>query len=250
MIRWVLILIWIAVPSPAQQVVLGLSQEEIAITARFDGSRILIFGAIKRDMPPIEPPIEVIVTIAGPGSPVVVHRKARRFGIWVNTNNVPVYSAPSFYAVSTSGPLTDILTDTEDLRHKISIERAMRTVGASGGAPDTEKFIEALVRLRTQADLYQNLEGDVTIVEETLFRTEVALPADLTEGDYGTRIFLTRGGEVIDLHETKIDVRKVGLERWLYNTAQNQPALYGLMAIFLAAAAGWIASAGFRALGR
>ena len=48
-----------------------------------------------------------------------------------------------------------------------------------------------------------------------LFRTAIDMPANLTEGDYSTRIFLTRGGRVISLYETNIDVRKVG---WLSDT--------------------------------
>ncbi len=34
-----------------EQIVLGLSQDEVAITANFDGSKILLFGAIQRDAP-------------------------------------------------------------------------------------------------------------------------------------------------------------------------------------------------------
>ena len=36
---------------PREEVVLGLSQDRVAITANFDGSEILIFGAVKREAP-------------------------------------------------------------------------------------------------------------------------------------------------------------------------------------------------------
>jgi hypothetical protein len=38
----------------------------------------------------------------------------------------------------------------------------------------------------------------VDLAEATLFRTSVALPANLTEGNYTVRFFLTRDGAVID----------------------------------------------------
>jgi hypothetical protein len=76
----------------------------------------------------------------------------------------------------------------------------------------------------------------------------VALPANLTEGDYRVRIFLTRGGVVIDSLESTINVRKEGLERWLANLARQQPLIYGLMSLLIAVVAGWAASAGFRLL--
>ncbi|MCY4209042.1 MAG: TIGR02186 family protein, partial [Roseovarius sp.] len=45
-----------------------------------------------------------------------------------------------------------------------------------------------------------------------------------------------------------IDVRKVGLESWLYNLSREQPLAYGLMSLAIAIAAGWFASAAFRLL--
>jgi hypothetical protein len=41
-------------------------------------------------------------------------------------------------------------------------------------------------------------------------------------------------------------VRKEGLERFIFNLAQQQPLLYGLISLVLAALAGWGASVAFR----
>ncbi len=247
--RWLIALLFLAVPAFAETVVLGLSQNEIAITTSFDGSEILVFGAVKREEPiPEGPPLEVIVTVAGPSLPVNVRRKEKRFGIWVNTDAVEVDQAPSFYAVATSGPLRDVLSDVEDLRHKISVPRAIRSVGAPMGIEDAASFTDALIRIRTANDLYQLMESHVAVDDQTLFRGRIELPAALTEGDYQTRIFLTRGGEVISQYETSIDVRKVGLERWLFGLSREQPILYGLMSLAIAIAAGWLASAAFSLL--
>ncbi|WP_299781278.1 TIGR02186 family protein [uncultured Roseobacter sp.] len=234
-------------PLWAEEVVLGLSKDKVSITTSFDGSDILIFGAVKREKAiPEGPPIEVIVTVAGPSMPLTVRRKAKRLGIWVNTDAVEVDRAPSFYAVQTSGPLREVLKDVEDLRHKISVPRAIRSVGAPSNISDAESFTEALIRIRSRSDLYQLREDAVTVSEQTLFRTAVRLPAALTEGDYVTRIFLTRDGQVISSYDTTIDVQKVGLERWLFELSRGQPLLYGIMSIAIAIAAGWAASAVFR----
>ncbi|MEJ2018897.1 MAG: TIGR02186 family protein, partial [Maritimibacter sp.] len=56
----------------------------------------------------------------------------------------------------------------------------------------------------------------------------------------------TRNRQVVDEHITYIDVRKVGIERWLYNLAYDQPLLYGLLSLALAMLAGWAASTFFR----
>jgi uncharacterized protein (TIGR02186 family) len=139
-----------------------------------------------------------------------------------------------------------VITDTEDLRHKISIGRAIRSVGAE--VTDSPSFTEALIRLRLRAGLYQTAVETVDVREATLFSTEVALPANLTEGDYTVRFFLTREGAVIDSRETTIFVQKVGLERFLFALAHEQPLLYGLLSLAIAIGAGWGASAVFRYL--
>lgn len=242
----------LALPLAAkEEVVLGLSKNQVSITTNFDGSEILVFGAVKREQAiPDGPPLQVIVTVAGPSAPVLVRRKQKRFGIWINTDAVEVDKAPSFYAVVTSGPLETVLKAVEDQRHKISIPKAIRSVGAPMDISDAETFTESLIRIRKRSDLYQLREGEVTIEEQTLFRTSVRLPSALTEGGYLTRIFLTRGGEVVSEYDTIIDVRKVGLERWLFNLSRQQSLLYGLMSLAIAIAAGWSASAVFGLLRR
>ncbi len=249
MIRLLAFLVVLATPIKAEEIVLGLSRDEVAITATFEGSEILVFGAIKRSAPiPGDSVLGVIVTVAGPEQPVTVRRKDRRLGIWVNTEGVEVDSAPSFYAVATTAPMSEVLSDVEDLRYKITIPRVIRSVGAV--VEDSRSFTQALIRIRAGNGLYQVLEEAVDLEEETLFRTAITLPANLIEGDYEAHIFLTRDGKVIDEYITTIPVRKVGLERWLYNLAHENAFLYGLMSISIAIAAGWGASAIFTLLRR
>ena len=251
MLRLMALLALLALPAPqtaqAEEIVLGLSRDEVAITATFDGSDVLIFGAVKRDAPaPDTGPLEVIITLAGPSIPVTVRRKERVLGIWANTDAVEVDAAPSFYAVATSGPMREVLRDVEDLRYGISIPRVIRSVGAPHTVENPRDFTDALIRIRAGSGQYQILEDQVDVEEETLFRGQITLPAALTEGAYSARIFITRDGTVIDTYETQIMVFKAGLERWLYETSRNQPLFYGLMSLAIAIAAGWLASAAFR----
>ncbi|MCA8879892.1 MAG: TIGR02186 family protein [Rhodobacteraceae bacterium] len=231
----------------AETVVLGLSQHEVAITTDFRGSHLWIFGAVRREAPiPTDSDLDVIITVTGPALPVDVRRKERRFGIWVNAESVHLSRVPSFYAVASTKPLSDVLSATEDLRHHISVGRLVHTVGAAEVTSDVESFTSALERIRTREGLFQSQEGAVAFDEDTLFSTSLALPSNIVEGAYATRIFLVRDRKVVDWAETEIDVHKVGLERWLYTLAHRQPLVYGAMSLVIAIAAGWLASAVFR----
>lgn len=247
-IRVALLALALAGPARADEtIVTGLSQNRVSITADFVGSEILVYGAVKRDAPaPEGSPLEVIVTVEGPAAPVTVRRKERVAGIWINNASVRVDSAPSFFAVATTGPLSHILSDTENLRFNITIERVIRAVGITAEADKAGEFLLALLRVRTQEDRFRVLEGKVELTEDTLFRTDVELPANLIEGEYKVRIFLLRDQKVVAQQERLVGVRKVGLERFIFNLAHERPLIYGLLSLVLAAVAGWGASAAFR----
>lgn len=246
--RWLIILLCLALPAAAEEVVLGLSQKEVAITTNFDGSEIFVFGAVKRDAPQPEGKLGVIVTISGPPVPVSVRKKERRFGIWVNTDMVEIEAAPSYYAVATSGPFDDVLSIRDNLRYKVSVPSMIESISAPTAVIDASSYVNALLRIRERAGSFLLLEGAVVVDEQTLFRTRIQLPSALTEGAYATRIFLTRDGVVVDEYETSIDVRKVGLERWLFSLSRERPMIYGLMSLAIAIFAGWGASAAFSLL--
>ena len=244
--RLLALLLILALPSAAQDgVVADLSQNRIGIDANFDGSEILVFGAIKRDEPGLaDGPVDVIVTISGPLRPVTVRRKDRVAGIWANVESAEVDLAPSFYAVASSGPLREVLSGIEDLRHAITVPRAIRAVDT--GATDAPAFTRALIRINEERGTYVVREGDVAVARDTLFRAAIQLPANLVEGDYTARFFALRGGRVLARYQTEVRVEKVGLERFLYRLAHDRPAIYGVLSLAIAILAGWGASALFR----
>jgi uncharacterized protein (TIGR02186 family) len=245
--RWLLLLL-LAFPAHAQdeRIVAGLSQNRVSITADFDGSEILIYGAVKREAPAPDVPMEVIVTVEGPSTPLTIRQKSRWFGMWVNTSAVQIDVAPSFYAIATTGPLRQIISDTENLRYKVTIPSVISAIGITSETDTPDDFITGLLRIRLGEGRYRLDQGAVEFLEETLFRADVVLPANLTDGEYRVRIFLTREGRVIDRQERVIGVRKEGMERFVYNLAKDQPLVTGIVSVLMAVLAGWAASAAFR----
>jgi uncharacterized protein (TIGR02186 family) len=248
-LRVVALLLALAAPLAAQEsVVTGISTDTIALNATFDGSELFVFGAIRRDAPtpPDADPLDVVITVKGPSGPVTVRRKARVFGIWINTDAVEVRQAPSFYAIASSRPLDTILSQTARLRYQIGMDQAVRRVEGHPTIEDTTSFTEAVVRLRERSGSYAQLDDGVSIAEETLFQTRIELPANLVEGEYIAEFFLVRDAMVISTGATLIRVEKTGIERWLYNFSRTEPLLYGLFSVALALFAGWLAAAAFQ----
>lgn len=230
-----------------ESLVTGLSRDDVQITADFTGSDILVYGAVRRDSPaPQSPPMDVIVTLEGPSSPATVRRKERIFGIWVNRASVDLGEVPSYFAIASSGALDQILSPDDDLKYQISLARRLTVTKITADSMDFWEFLQAAQRIGIAKGNYVTQKSGVKLAEDTLFRADFALPANLTEGDFTVRMFLLRGGQVIDTKEQSIEVRKTGIERQLTNMAHRQPLLYGILSLLLAAVAGWGASEIFR----
>lgn len=247
--RWLALILALtcAQPALAEEVVAGLSQNHVAITTDFSGSEIFIYGAVKREAPPPdEAPPDVIVVVIGPSEPVIVRKKDRQFGIWVNGPGVRLQAAPSFYAVASTRPFDEVISHTDDLRYKVGLNHAVRLIGDTQAERYPADYREAAIRLRKAQGVYFEDPGGVQLSHGTLFQTTIDLPAQLIEGDYTARVFLLRDKNVVDHFESTIFVRKAGLERMIYTMAQEQGALYGLISIFVALSAGWLASTFFR----
>lgn len=55
-----------------------------------------------------------------------------------------------------------------------------------------------------------------------------------------------RDRKVISSGATEIEVAKAGIERWLFNLSRDQPLVYGILAVAVALASGWLAATAFR----
>ncbi len=230
-----------AVPAKAADpLIADLSSREIAITTDFTGTELLLFGAIEGAHAG-----DVVVVVRGPPRQEVVRRKKRVAGIWVNADSVSFREVPSFYHVASTRPLTEITTPRALTGLEIGADRLkFQRVGAA--RPGDDAFRKALLRNKQRDKLYTGDRGIIKTIGGRLFRTAVVFPTNVPTGTYSVDVHLFRGGRVVDTKTTPLDVRKVGLEADIFNFAQQQSALYGVIAILIALMAGWLAGAMFR----
>ena len=79
-----------------------------------------------------------------------------------------------------------------------------------------------------------------------LYRVRLPIPARVPIGHYTAETFLIRDGRILAAATRDIVIRKSGFERFVAVAADTSPFLYGLCAIALSLALGWLASAAFR----
>ena len=212
-------------------VIRELSTRNISINTTFNGSDILIFGTIKRNSSEKNIPSDIIIEVFGPETEITVRKKKKIFGIWVNSDPVKINNSPSFYSIVSTNKLEDILKKDAQSKSKIGKSQFFDSKNSD---PNYVEAINAQLRIKNKEGDYNFNNPSVKLKESSLFSARIVLPANLTEGDYKTKIHLIQRGKVTSTSVDTIRVRKVGLEKWLYKTAHNSPLFYGIFSVLLA----------------
>jgi uncharacterized protein (TIGR02186 family) len=220
-----------------------LSEHQIQITTGFVGTDVLLFGTV-------EPGSNVVVVVRGPEEQTTVWRKGRFAGIWVNDRRVVFERVPSFYAVRSSAPLDGIASRTTRMRHGMGAEflrlRAEAEEVEQTSAETLETFRKALIRNKEREGLFATGGDNITFLGGQLFRTRLHFPANVPTGFYDVEVFMLQEGRVVHAQTTPLIVRKAGLGADVFFFAHNYSAIYGIIAVLLAVAAGVIAAFVFR----
>lgn len=229
-------------PRP-EQVQSDISTREISIQSNFTGVEIVLFGSIdfSKAPSPDEGPYDVIMVIRGPNRPIVVRRKERIAGLWMNGASRTFPSVPGFYAALASRPFRAIASD-ETLK-PLGIGFSNLDFGTTDA---DDGFSASLIRLQQERELFQESDDAIGFIGRSLFRGSVDLPVNVPIGRYTTQVFLFRDGKLLSQSQSSLQVHKIGFERVVYMLAFHYPFTYGLLAVLIAMSAGLLAWTAFR----
>lgn len=231
---------------PEETVETDLSSRNIAIESNFTGAEIVVFGTVLngRQTSADHGLYDLAVVIRGPEKPIVVRRKSRVLGIWVNTQSRSYQNVPGYYAVLSSRPLNEIAEQNVLRKYGIGFS-SLLPERTSPNAP-ADPFREAVIRIRERKGLYRRSDEGVSFIGSSLFRATVDLPTNVPVGEYRADVFLFADGELINHNSSQLTIHKEGFERFVFTLAFQQPLVYGIAAVIAAMIAGLLASAIFR----
>jgi uncharacterized protein (TIGR02186 family) len=224
-----------------------VSQREIEIRYSFTGAELLLFGAIL--YPGGRVPAgktDIAVVVKGPVEPIVVREKQKVAGIWMNVESARFRSAPAFYAVASSRPLSELVDERMASIYELGLGN-LQLSPASGAPPEVQqRFESGLVDLRRRAALYVENPRGVEISEGVLYRARVRIPARVPVGVYTAETFLIQNGRVVAGEVREIRIQKLGFERFVAMAAERWSLAYGLVAVAISILLGWAGSAVYR----
>jgi uncharacterized protein (TIGR02186 family) len=226
-------------PAKADPLVVDLSNHLVAISTGFTGTDVLLFGAIENKG-------DVVITVRGPERDMIVRRKERKAGIWINTKSAYVRNVPTYYATAASRPIELIANDRLFASYHIGLQNQRFVTTMNGDDTDDSLYRDALLRNMEYVGLFNDKPAKISFLSNQLFRTDVHFPANTPTGTYVIDVYLIRDGRIASIKSTPLVVSKTGVSADLYDFAHRYSALYGIIAVIIAGIAGWVASVLFR----
>lgn len=226
------------------RLVMDLSQPKVEIAYSFSGADVQLYGAIEKGRGKLPEVLDVAVVLRGPSAPRVVRKKDRVAGVWLNTRAVRLETAPGYYAVASTRPISELLDEQTAAIYELGVEYLHFSPTDTGRSNDELRdFQTGFVDLSTRRSLFAETSGNVRVVDNVLFGASIHLPANVPVGTYRAEVFLLSEGRVLARQSVSLDVDKIGFERWIYSYAHQNSLIYGCLAVFIALSLGWVASA-------
>jgi uncharacterized protein (TIGR02186 family) len=228
-----------------QSLTADLSSHIIGITTGFVGADLVLFGSTDRAGDADHTP-DIVVVVRGPSSDIMIRRKQRIAGLWINGLRAVFHDAPTFYAVAATRGLSDIAPPELMARQSIGLGNVRLQTTEPMGEPTLAAFRAALVDSEEAAHLYRADLTPVRFVGQHLFRADMRFPANVPTGNYSVEVFMFVEGQLIAAQTTSLVVSRIGFSNGVVVAAHRHAALYGAGALIFAVAAGWAAGAIFR----
>lgn len=219
-----------------------ISQHEIQVRQGFTGADLLLFGAIlSPEGSRAAQEYDIVVVLEGPVQSIVLREKQKLAGIWINADSLEFRSAPSYFAVASSRPIAQIVDDKTAAIYELGLKWLQLSPIGVIEPKEQQRFSAGLVDLMRRQGLYREEEGSVKISGQVLYQARISLPSSVQTGTYTAETFAIRGGKVVASAITRVEVNKQGFERFVAVAADRNGWLYGLFAVLVSVAMGWVA---------
>lgn len=208
--------------------------DHIDISTGFNGAELVIYGLA-------EAPGDIAVLLTGPSRTMVVRRKTKTLGAWMNLKSVEFKQVPSFYdyALSRYGMEKDIAPALSAAG--VGLNALDFVAAEEDDLQEVLRFREALIRNKQAQGLFSLKAQKVENVGPGFFKARFFLPSNVPTGQYSVRAFLFSGDNLIAQDQKPLRVAQVGFSAKIYSFAYRHSLAYGCIAIFLALFASWMA---------
>jgi uncharacterized protein (TIGR02186 family) len=215
---------------------LELAEDHVDITTGFNGTNVVLFGTTSGEG-------DVVVLLKGPERTMIVRRKGRILGAWMNRNNIEFRRVPSYYdyaATMTGG----VLNDYPDLlkEGEIGVDYlGFYPEDADEDAEVIDVFRDSLIRQMQRKGFYPIRVRPLQFLHPGFFKASFELPPGVPTGIYTVEGLLVESGKIVARESKTLQVGQVGFNARVYSFAGGHSFFYGVFAVLMALIAGWSA---------
>lgn len=188
---------------------------------------------------------QVALRILGPRGHLVLMKKGRVGGLWMNVGQITFQDVPKVYLLWTSGKLSS-LGGEEDLK-ALKLDYASLLSGTLQLQNQEEEAFwrQELVKLKEADQLYHIYEGVVQIkpLEPGVWDqvdAVLTLPAKIEPGPYDLEMIAFKDGTGRLIHSSTLEVKLAGFPALVSTLAARQGLWYGILAVIIATLSGLI----------
>lgn len=219
-----------------------ISQHEVQVRQGFRGTELVLFGAILNpDGTRAGQDYDIVVVLKGPTKSIVLREKQRIAGIWVNAESVEFRSAPTYFAVASSKPISRIVDDKTAAIYELGLNWLQLSPIGSYDPKEQARMSAGLVDLMSREGLYRQDTKGVKVSQQVLYQARIALPSSVQTGVYTAETFAINRGRVVASAISRVEVKKQGFERAVADFSQDYGFVYGLLAVMLSIGMGFLA---------
>jgi hypothetical protein len=242
----VFLLLALIAPSPGDAGTnLQVTPDSIEIGTFFSGARVEVSAEIPAGS-------DAVIEVLGKNIEEQLLRKGRHWDIWMNVGEIDIEGAPSLYYVMSTDPagFSGVATDSSYGYH--SLKKQVSFVGDVKGLKRTRIFDE-FIKLKESEKLYGEYPGTVKVSQLSGNRSRIRgtfrIPSKVAPGDYLVRLSVHADGRLVATESVSIGIDMVSLPAFLSTLALQHGALYGLLAVVVAVAFGYVTGLVFRKAG-
>lgn len=203
-------------------IILDVAQEQVSITAGFDGAKVVVFGTAS-------PQDQITITLKGPPRNMIVRRKKNILGMWLNAVSQEFRNIPSYYSYAISAP---------DMKIKVGLDTLDLPGAESVSSLQQRDFQDALIRNLQAQNLYATDAVPVLRPGGHLFRAEFNLPHNTPIGAFTLEATAYRENVIIGRTQRVMRVIQTGVTGQIQNFALDYSFAYALSGLIIALMAG------------
>lgn len=224
--------------SASAELTVEANHSKINIDFFYHGSTVGVRGTS-------DPGTDLVIKITSPEGHYALRRKGKVAGLlWMNTGEMKFEKVPNLYFVHSTKKIDDILSPEERDRNIIGYQALDRHLEISPVNSEQEKdtWFGEFVKYKENSKVYGMSDGKILLNEKDGKQNYYVLtewPYQATPGKYTVTVYAVKDRKVVETAETNVHVQQVSIVKTLAEMAKNNGALYGIISVLAALAAGF-----------